>query len=71
MPSIGQTWVLASIGAVVEMGILSRPYHAFGLNYSSTGWPNEPIGTKSLPNERTTRLRLMLESGASFTMYIT
>jgi hypothetical protein len=23
MPSIGQTWVLASIGAVVEMGILS------------------------------------------------
>jgi hypothetical protein len=25
MPSIGQTWVLASIGAVVEMGVLSRP----------------------------------------------
>jgi hypothetical protein len=24
MPSIGQTWVLASIGAVIEMGILSR-----------------------------------------------
>jgi hypothetical protein len=23
MPSIGQTWVLASIGAVVEMGVLS------------------------------------------------
>jgi hypothetical protein len=23
MPSIGQTWVLASIGAVIEMGILS------------------------------------------------
>jgi hypothetical protein len=23
MPSIGQTWVLAAIGAVVEMGILS------------------------------------------------
>jgi hypothetical protein len=23
-PSIGQTWVLASIGAVVEMGVLSR-----------------------------------------------
>jgi hypothetical protein len=23
MPSFGQTWVLASIGAVVEMGILS------------------------------------------------
>jgi hypothetical protein len=23
MPSIGQAWVLASIGAVVEMGILS------------------------------------------------
>jgi hypothetical protein len=23
MPSIGQTWVFASIGAVVEMGILS------------------------------------------------
>jgi hypothetical protein len=23
MPSIGQTWVLVSIGAVVEMGILS------------------------------------------------
>jgi hypothetical protein len=23
MPSIGQTWVLAPIGAVVEMGILS------------------------------------------------
>jgi uncharacterized membrane-anchored protein YhcB (DUF1043 family) len=23
MPSIGQTWVLASIGAVVEMGILN------------------------------------------------
>jgi hypothetical protein len=23
MPSIGQTWVLATIGAVVEMGILS------------------------------------------------
>jgi hypothetical protein len=23
MPSIGQTWVLAFIGAVVEMGILS------------------------------------------------
>jgi hypothetical protein len=23
MPSIGQTWVLTSIGAVVEMGILS------------------------------------------------
>jgi hypothetical protein len=23
MPSIGRTWVLASIGAVVEMGILS------------------------------------------------
>jgi hypothetical protein len=23
MPSIGQTWVLASIGAVVEMGIFS------------------------------------------------
>jgi hypothetical protein len=23
MPSIGQTWVLASIGAVVKMGILS------------------------------------------------
>jgi hypothetical protein len=22
MPSIGQTWVLASIGAVVEMGVL-------------------------------------------------
>jgi hypothetical protein len=24
MPSIGQTWVLASIGAVVEMGVLTR-----------------------------------------------
>jgi hypothetical protein len=24
MPSIGQTWVLASIGAVVEMGVLSH-----------------------------------------------
>jgi hypothetical protein len=23
MPSIGQTWVLASIGAVIEMGVLS------------------------------------------------
>jgi hypothetical protein len=23
MPSIGQSWVLASIGAVVEMGVLS------------------------------------------------
>jgi hypothetical protein len=23
VPSIGQTWVLASIGAVVEMGVLS------------------------------------------------
>jgi hypothetical protein len=23
MPSIGQTWALASIGAVVEMGVLS------------------------------------------------
>jgi hypothetical protein len=23
MPSIGQTWILASIGAVVEMGVLS------------------------------------------------
>jgi hypothetical protein len=23
LPSIGQTWILASIGAVVEMGILS------------------------------------------------
>jgi hypothetical protein len=23
MPSIGQTWVLGSIGAVVEMGVLS------------------------------------------------
>jgi hypothetical protein len=23
MPSIGQTWVLASIGTVVEMGVLS------------------------------------------------
>jgi hypothetical protein len=23
MPSIGQTWVLASIGAVVEIGVLS------------------------------------------------
>jgi hypothetical protein len=23
MPSIGQTWVLVSIGAVVEMGVLS------------------------------------------------
>jgi hypothetical protein len=22
MPSIGQTWVLASVGAVVEMGVL-------------------------------------------------
>jgi hypothetical protein len=25
MPSIGQTWVLASIGTVVEMDVLSRP----------------------------------------------
>jgi hypothetical protein len=31
MPSIGQTWVLASIGAVVEMGIEYIEMTAYGV----------------------------------------
>jgi hypothetical protein len=31
VPSIGQTWVLASIGAVVEMGVLNIEATAYGV----------------------------------------
>jgi hypothetical protein len=37
MPSIGQTWVLASIGAVVEMGVLKRLLMESTLHVSEFG----------------------------------
>jgi hypothetical protein len=51
MPSIGQTWVLASIGAVVEMGILStlkrllmESTAAYGLNFiPGVGTPRHEV----------------------------
>jgi hypothetical protein len=56
MSYIGQTWVLASIGAVVEMGVLStlkRPlmeYNALGMlgccHYRLPWIPHRPAGNK-------------------------
>jgi hypothetical protein len=53
MPSIGQTWVLASICAVVEMGILStlkrllmesNVGHACGIGSSNNGFKSFETG---------------------------
>jgi hypothetical protein len=40
MPYIGQTWVLASIGAVVEMGVLISTIEttAYGVYPVGTSW---------------------------------
>jgi hypothetical protein len=39
MPSIGQTWILASIGAVVEMGILSTLKRLLMESTGNGTWP--------------------------------
>jgi Zn finger protein HypA/HybF involved in hydrogenase expression len=66
MPSIGQTWVLASTGAVVEVGVLStlkRPLMEFRFHLEQWSFHESPfhINTSNATLQCTNEIKVWIQ----------